>query len=67
METVGLNEEDYGKSYQQNKQIGILHLHNKGFNGNNVSVAVFDAGFKNITEIPGFCLSKIHNLLKGVR
>ena len=64
METVGLNEEDYGKSYQQNKQIGILHLHNKGFNGNNVSVAVFDAGFKNITEIPGFLRHQANEKLR---
>ena len=54
METSSLNELDYGKSYQQNQQIGVLHLHKKGFNGNRVSVAVFDAGFKNITKIPGF-------------
>jgi subtilisin family serine protease len=54
METSSLNELDYGKSYQQNQQIGVLHLHKKGFNGNRISVAVFDAGFKNITKIPGF-------------
>ena len=51
METSSLNELDYGKSYQQNQQIGVLHLHKKGFNGNRISVAVFDAGFKNITKM----------------
>ena len=64
METVRLNEEDYGKSYQQNKQIGVLHLHNKGFNGNNISVAVFDAGFKNITKIPGFLRHQANEKLR---
>ena len=64
METVRLNEEDYGKSYQQNKQIGVLHLHNKGFNGNNISVAVFDAGFKNITKISGFLRHQANNKLR---
>jgi hypothetical protein len=54
METSGLTEKDYGKSFQQNQQIGVIDLHKKGFNGNNIHVAVFDAGFKNITKIPGF-------------
>ena len=54
METIGLTELDYGKSYKQNQQIGVIHLHKKGFNGNSISVAVFDAGFKNITRIASF-------------
>jgi subtilisin family serine protease len=64
METIGLDEKDYGKSFQQNQQIGIIHLHNKGFNGKNISIAVFDAGFKNITKIPGFLRHQANERLR---
>ena len=54
MNTTDLSVEDYGMSYGQNRQIGVTNLHKLGYNGNGVTVAVFDAGFKNINTIPAF-------------
>ncbi|MDB9883113.1 S8 family serine peptidase, partial [Bacteroidia bacterium] len=54
METKDLTASDYGASYGQNNQIGIVELHQKGLNGRGVYIAIFDAGFKNINSIPSF-------------
>jgi serine protease AprX len=54
MNTVDLSIADYGVSYGQNRQIGVTTLHTLGYNGDGVTVAVFDAGFKNIDKIPAF-------------
>jgi subtilisin family serine protease len=54
MNTADLSEADYGVSYGQNRQIGVTNLHKLGYNGNGITVAIFDAGFKNIDKIPAF-------------
>ncbi|MGB0850602.1 MAG: hypothetical protein ACPGTP_05115, partial [Bacteroidia bacterium] len=43
MSTLGLTPQDYGISYDQNKQIGTVELHKQGLNGEGVSIAIFDA------------------------
>lgn len=52
--TLTLSPSDYGVAYAQNKQIGAVALHQRGYDGKGVHLAVFDAGFKNINKIPGF-------------
>ena len=52
--TDNLLPEDYGMAYTQNKQIQITDLHQAGFNGKGISIAVFDAGFNAIDKIPSF-------------
>lgn len=64
MHTQNLTSRDYGIAYDQNKQIGILDLHQKGWNGNGISVAVFDAGFKNLNTIPGFLKHQANHKLR---
>jgi serine protease AprX len=59
--TNNLNEVDYGMAYNQNQQIGVTALHRMGFDGKNVFVAVFDAGFNKIDLIPGFMKSQANN------
>ena len=54
MTTFDLKRADYGVAYGQVKQIGVTDLHQKGINGKGVTVAVFDAGFKNIDKIAAF-------------
>ena len=63
MNTSNLTETDYGVAYEQNKQIGVVGLHKKGYDGYGVQVAVFDAGFKNIDRIPAFTKHQAHQLL----
>ncbi len=52
--TRNLSKEDYGVSYKQNKQIGTTVLHQQGFDGEGIYIAVFDAGFHNLDKIPAF-------------
>jgi serine protease AprX len=46
------NKEDYGKSFNQSNMIGADKMHQKGFRGKNITIAVFDAGFANGNKVP---------------
>ena len=37
---------DYGLAYNQNKMLGIDYVHDLGFTGNGMVIAILDAGFK---------------------
>ncbi len=39
---------NYGPSYDQNNQINVIPLHNQGYNGAGILVAMLDAGFNNL-------------------
>jgi serine protease AprX len=47
-----LSKEDYGKSWQHNRQIGIDGLHRNNL-GDNIHIAIFDAGFFNAYKVKG--------------
>jgi len=42
----------YGKAYRQNQQIGALAMHDAGYRGEGMQIAVFDAGFPGVNQIP---------------
>ena len=42
----------YGSAYRQNEQIGALAMHDAGFRGEGMQIAVFDAGFPGVNQIP---------------
>ncbi len=42
----------YGKAYRQNLQIGALAMHDAGYRGEGMQIAVFDAGFPGVDTIP---------------
>lgn len=44
----------YGNGYQQIKQLGGLALHEAGFTGKGMRIAILDAGFRNVDRIPAF-------------
>lgn len=44
----------YGKAFLQNEMINASPLHQLGFKGNGVHIAIIDAGFKNIPAVPFF-------------
>lgn len=50
---TGFSESDYKHSYIQNSVIGVPYLHNYGFRGQKLLIAVFDAGFSNAYKVPG--------------
>ena len=41
----------YGPTYRQNEQIGALAMHDAGYRGEGMSIAVFDAGFPGVNSI----------------
>ncbi len=41
----------YGPAYRQNQQIGALAMHDAGFRGEGLEIAVFDAGFPGVNQI----------------
>ena len=44
----------YGSSYNQIEMLGGIDLHNEGFLGNDIIIAVFDAGFIDVESLPIF-------------
>ncbi|MDI9865032.1 S8 family serine peptidase [Flectobacillus sp. DC10W] len=44
----------YGLSETQNLMLGVDAMHNQGFQGQNMLIAVFDAGFTGANTIPAF-------------
>jgi subtilisin family serine protease len=44
----GIENLNYGNSYDQNNQINVIPLHNLGYDGSGVMVAMLDAGFNNL-------------------
>ncbi|MBO2012600.1 S8 family serine peptidase [Hymenobacter negativus] len=41
----------YGKAYRQNEQIAAIAMHNAGYRGEGMQIAVFDAGFPGVDQI----------------
>ncbi|WP_082115784.1 S8 family serine peptidase [Hymenobacter terrenus] len=41
----------YGKAFRQNEQIGVLAMHDAGYRGEGMEIAVFDAGFPGVDQI----------------
>lgn len=57
---------DYGFANVQTVQIGLDCLHDKGFTGENVKVAIFDSGFRNADQITAFDSLRAENRLLQV-
>ncbi|MGE5427381.1 MAG: S8 family serine peptidase [Methylococcaceae bacterium] len=57
----------YGRAYKQLSQLNGQYLHNKGFRGKGIQIAVLDAGFWHVDQIAAFdSLRNTHRIL-GVR
>lgn len=56
---------EYGVSENQNKITNVNFLHNLGYTGDGVSVAVIDAGFKNVNSILFFDSLSLENRILG--
>ncbi len=55
----------YGNTFRQTNLINLEPLHNKGYTGKGVTIAVVDAGFKNVDIISGFDRARKKGLLLG--
>ncbi|HEY3369468.1 MAG TPA: S8 family serine peptidase [Prolixibacteraceae bacterium] len=57
---------DYGIAYNQLNQLNGQYLHNKGFRGKGIQIAVLDAGFWKVNEIASFDSLRNENRILGV-
>lgn len=57
----------YGYSFKQADQINADCLHDMGFQGEGMTIAVFDAGFFDVHILPAFDSLRINNHLLGTR
>jgi len=46
--TENIQNLNYGESLEQNQQINVIPLHNMGYDGSGVLIAMLDAGFNNL-------------------
>ncbi len=58
---------DYGVSFFQANQIGVDCLHNLGYQGQGMTIAVLDAGFLDVNILPAFDSLRMNNQLLGCR
>lgn len=58
---------NYGYAYAPLKQMNANYLHNSGYTGKNIKIAVLDAGFKNVNINSGFDSLRLQNRLLGTK
>ncbi len=58
---------NYGASLNQAQQINVNCLHNLGYQGQGMTIAVLDAGFKNVNLLPAFDSLRMNGQLLGTR
>lgn len=63
----GIQSLDYGPSDIQNFMIGIDSMHSWGFHGEGMTIAVMDAGFKNVNGHMAFTHLFQNSRIKGIK
>lgn len=58
---------DYGEGETQISMINGLTLHNAGYKGQNMTIAVIDAGFYNVDILPAFDSLWLNNQILGIK
>lgn len=58
---------NYGTAETQLNMLGLDYLHNKGYTGKNIHVAVLDAGFTNVNTNVGFDSLRLQGRLLGTK
>lgn len=53
-EFTGKEDLDYGAGYNQINQVNGIPVHQEGYDGEGILVAVLDGGFENVDNVPGF-------------
>ena len=64
-EAILVNDNTYGKANNQIEMIGGISLHEQGFMGQGIHIAVLDAGFGNTNELGAFSHLYSNNQLLG--
>jgi hypothetical protein len=58
---------NYGQAYNQAHMINVDGLHNLGFTGQGMMIAILDAGFNSVDNIPAFDSLWLNNRILGTR
>ncbi len=58
---------DYGAAFNQINQLNGQYLHNNGFSGQGMTIAVLDAGFNSVDIMTCFDSLRANNQIKGTR
>jgi len=58
---------NYGQAYNQAHMIAVDGLHNLGFTGQGMMIAILDAGFYHVDQIPAFDSLWMNNRILGTR
>ncbi len=58
---------DYGSGNNQIKMLNVHNLHNKGFLGEGIDMAILDAGFYNVDSLAGFDSIRVNNQILGTK
>lgn len=58
---------DYGYGKNQIRMMNLHNLHNKGFAGQGMIIAVLDAGFKNVDKLKGFDSLRVKKQILGIK
>jgi len=58
---------EYGAAFNQINQINGQYLHNLGYMGEGMTIAVLDAGFNSVDIMPCFQSMRANNQIKGTR
>lgn len=67
LEDVPYTEKYYGQSYRQISNLNLHYLHEKGYTGKGITIAVMDAGFTNVDEISAFASLRERGGILGVK
>ena len=62
---TSLSKEHYGRAYHQADMLGTTELHNAGYRGQGMTIAVLDAGFPAVNSISAFSHLFQNNSIKG--
>lgn len=65
LQATSFSENDYGHGLGQIDMLGGLSLHNQGYKGKGMLIAVLDGGFSNVDVFPAFDSLRANNQLLG--
>ena len=65
--SAAANLYNYGNGYNQITMLKGEFLHNNGFSGEGMTIAVLDAGFNSVDVLPAFDSLRNNNQIKGVK
>lgn len=67
LDAVDYTDEYYGSTYKQISNLNLHYLHQKGYTGKGLTIAVMDAGFTKVDSMQAFETLRNRNGIQGVK